>query len=112
MSLGKAKLFSSGLLENDCLGTLRITGVSRTLRVPSPDPPLPLGEVRTQGNRFWFESGDRNRAAVGLDDAELGARGPTEAARKPSTGGTQYSSASMIVITRLVIDGSAGSGEW
>ena len=58
MSLGKAKLFSSGLLENDCLGTLRIPGVSRTLRVPSPDPPLPLGEVRTQGNRFWFESGD------------------------------------------------------
>ena len=58
MSLGKAKLFSSGLLENDYLGTLRVTGVSRTLRIPSPDPPLPLGEVRTQGNRFWFESGD------------------------------------------------------
>jgi hypothetical protein len=27
-------------------------------------------------------------------------------------GGRQYSSASMIVITRLVTDGSAGSGEW
>ena len=26
--------------------------------------------------------------------------------------GAQYSSASMIVITRLVTDGSAGSGEW
>src|SRR3984893_17185015 len=26
--------------------------------------------------------------------------------------GRQYSSASMIVITRLVTDGSAGSGEW
>jgi len=27
-----------GELENDCLGTLRITGLSRTFRVPSPGP--------------------------------------------------------------------------
>jgi hypothetical protein len=56
------------LKGNDCLGTLRITGVGRALQVPSPDPDphrCPWERFAPRQS-FWFKSGDEGVPTVAV----------------------------------------------
>jgi hypothetical protein len=94
--------------EDDCLGTLRITGVSRTFQVPSPGP----DPHRCPWERFApRQSFARVSEIVPVLACLTRFPWPTTAALIRWRG-RQYSSANMIVITRSVTVGSDGSGEW